>query len=129
MRNGLVVVLGIALLSLLAPESHAANVRQDVYEVTVGASATTGSVSANFAGYAKRAYVASQDLGTTCVVALRSSVHGTTLFASDALSTGTTTVSMGDLPVAERTEWLVTTGASPATTSTVSIRFCYDANQ
>jgi len=127
-RNLVCMVLALALGSVAA-QARAAKVRQDIYEVSIGASATTGAAPANFAGLAKRVYVTSSNLGTTCVVNLRALPSAITLFTSDALSTGTTAVSLSDLPVAGRTEWLVTAGAAQPTTRTVSILLYYDANE
>ena len=127
MRIALCLTVTLALCGATT-DAFAAKLRQDTYEASIGSSVTTGSARANFSGFAKRAYVTSQDLGATCVVQLRAQTDARVLFTSDPLSTGVTTLLLNDLPIAERTQWHVTTGAQPATTQTVTIRLVYDAN-
>ncbi|MCX7049858.1 MAG: hypothetical protein NTX50_30790 [Candidatus Sumerlaeota bacterium] len=127
--TALVVALAALALAALGVAVHAAQVMQDTYVVSLGTGTTTGTAQANYAGFAKRAYVTASNLGTTCTVAIRTSPSLQTLSTSDALSTGTSTVSLSDLPVAEPTEWLVTAGAAMSTTRTVSIQLYYDANK
>ena len=121
--------LACAAVAFLATTVLAVNIRQGIYTVTIPKSSANGVAQANFAGLAKRATVTASNLGTTCVVQLDAAGSQRALFTSAALSTGTTTLALDDLPVAEATEWRVTCGATMATTKTVTIQLCYDANE